>query len=54
MIERGLSNRVHKRQRHTPHGLSRDTHDHPLLPMLVGLLCAAVVLFALWAAYTYG
>lgn len=54
MAERSLSNKLQNKQRQGPHGLSRDTHGHPLLPMVIGLLCAAIVLMGLWAAYTYG
>ncbi len=36
-----------------PHGLSR-TRGGGTLPLLLGLACAALVMGALWLAYTFG
>ncbi len=40
--------------RHVPHGLSRAPASSAVLPVALGLVCVAVVLGALWLAYTFG
>ena len=53
MIERTFSKTLHKAPPHTPHGLSREARGHSPLPMMLGLVCAVLVLVVLWLAYTY-
>lgn len=42
------------RQAKVPHGLSREKSTGLALPMIIGLICAVVILAILWLAYTYG
>ena len=42
------------RQTKAPHGLSREKSTGLALPMIIGLVCALVILAILWLAYTYG
>lgn len=54
MVERTFSSKKpSKKPQHAPHGLSREAGSSGALPMILGLVCAVVVLAILWVAYTY-
>lgn len=53
MVERVLTKKTEKKAQHTPHGLSREKQGTVALPMVLGLVCAVLVLAVLWLAYTY-
>lgn len=36
------------------HALSREKNTGLAMPMVIGLVCAAIILAILWLAYTYG
>ncbi|MGE4480746.1 hypothetical protein [Acidocella sp.] len=40
--------------RHAPHGLSRSRSNGVVLPVLLAVICVALVLGVLWAGYTFG
>lgn len=43
-----------RHQERLPHGLSRTRGGGTMLPIVLGLACAALVLGLLWLAYTFG
>jgi hypothetical protein len=40
--------------RHGHHGLSREPASSVVLPVVLGLVCAGLVLGVLWLGYTFG
>lgn len=53
MVER-VARKAPRQTKHVPHGLSRERNAGSALPMIIGLVCAAIILAILWLAYTYG
>ncbi len=41
-----------RRQEHLPHGLSRASGNGAVLPVVLGLVCATLVMGIFWLAYT--
>lgn len=53
MLDKALAKKAGKKPNRPPHGLSRDKGQGTAMPLILGLVCAVIVLFILWLAYTY-
>lgn len=53
MTVKDFANHAVRDGRHNQHGLSREPAHSVVLPVALGLACAAVVMGVLWLAYTF-
>lgn len=54
MNVKDFTNNSARAGRRGPHGLSRVPASSVLVPMVLGLVCAGLVLGVLWLGYTFG